>query len=228
MRRRALLGASVAGVLGACEPAPTADYRYRLKFVVEIGGRAHEGSSVIRVRWRDLDGRSLSGAHFRISVRAEAAVADLGQNGLLFATLKRASEEGFSYISHALPELLVDYFDMPTNEQREAAIASIPAFRQEVFLPRSYWPVFVRFESIEDPTSVQEVNDQTIEHLYGAGSRFVSVSMQVVDDEPTQRISRTLPWLDALDTSLAGEGRLLVRGTIAQRLGETSFKIQDF
>lgn len=68
-------------------------YRYRLTVNIEVDGKVHSGSSVIEVKWRG--GPVVGdGGPFGPSVKGQAALVDLGDRGVVVATLLNGEDYG--------------------------------------------------------------------------------------------------------------------------------------
>src|SRR5262245_61484699 len=75
-----------AAVVGYRYKYPNYVYRYRLTLNIEVDGKIHSGSSVIEVKWRS--GPVIGdGGPFGGSVKGQAVAVDLGDRGVVVATL---------------------------------------------------------------------------------------------------------------------------------------------
>jgi hypothetical protein len=223
MNRRAILASALVGQLMGCTSLfKTVSYKYRFKFSVIVDGAQHVGESVIRIVWRDRSGDfGNTGAQFGITCWAEAAIADLGPtHGLLFALLRKPERGDLFYPAYVFPRVAVSFFE---QDDRYGALQRLAKMQEEVSLPPSEWPLFVRFRDLQAPASIEEVSPSQLADVYGAGARIHLVSMQVTDAPVTRRIRSVLPWLQSLETSLSGKRVSSYSGSIADQLGPLNF-----
>jgi hypothetical protein len=80
-------------VVGYRYKYPDYRYRYRLTVNIEADGKIYSGSSVIEVKWRG--GPVVGdGGPFGPSVKGQAALVDLGDRGVVVATLLNDEDYG--------------------------------------------------------------------------------------------------------------------------------------
>jgi hypothetical protein len=225
MRRRAFaLGAMAAPMLLGCEdPSKVVDYRYRLKVVVGSDAQQWQGESVIRVRWHDVSGDFLHGYNrFRITVWAEAVVVDCGVDaGCLFALLARAAPDNL-YAAYAFPRFVVGLTDASGDEYL-TLLQRMTSQSQEFEVPRSEWPMLVRFGNLENPETIEQLSPNLLPQSFGTRATVQRITMQITDAPVTTVILSKLPWLSSLSTNLAGGGTLQTYGSLPQRLGVSDF-----
>ena len=71
--------------------------------------------------------------------------------------------------------------------------------RGVVDLPFSGLPMLVRFRDIHDPTTIEQVDPNSLDVAFGPGVKLLSASLAVTDDPPTNGIDKTLNWLRSLN-----------------------------
>ena len=194
---------SVAAVmLSACGLLSTSCPTYRVKLTVEVETPSglRKGSNVCEVR------TSRTGSNFPASpnqisytVRGASVAVDL-LGGTLF-TIMQADSIGSALISahnyyrrtSNLPE---DPIDSRTINRliREAKPIILPRFffKEE---SRSGFPQLVRFRDTNDPASVEWVDPDDLERLFGSGTKIKQLIIQVTDDPISSSIVARLPWL---------------------------------
>ena len=84
--------------------------------------------------------------------------------------------------------------------------------------PQPLWPMFVTFDDLNDPTTVQEVSSESI------GVRRVTI--EIANEGVTEGILNRLPWLDTQAGALVKRkpGQAMHEKPPAQRLTEGAFK----
>jgi hypothetical protein len=191
--------------LAAC----TGDFslRYRLTTTVTLGDRRIVGSSVREMRWHERwEGLgSLDTSGFK-GVRGEAAIVDLGQRGLLVATLaaKSFSSELNRWVVESGTWSPVRAFDRAMDGgldfwRRRSGV--VVALRPEEM------PVLVTFGDPRAQRTAREVDPANLAADFGSGARLESITVEISHDPITRgRVQRALPWLsDMRPGSLRGE-----------------------
>lgn len=185
---------------------PSLTLRYRLTLEAEVDGKPKIGSGVIEVIYGKqpefASGRDRVSSH-----RGEAVVLDLGERGTLFALLTAGSD------NRSIPESIVlrafnfpgGAFPGPTVEAGQKQLRQLSGKRE---LPLT----MVRFRDLNDPMTVEKVDPLDISKSYGAGTRLVRATLEIVPvgvwpfnslgvtgGPVTRRIAKKLIWLDHLD-----------------------------
>jgi hypothetical protein len=137
-----------------------------------------------------------------IRVIGEAVIVDLGQHGVLFATLS-GNIHGVDYGSDIIFNLL------PITKQTKSGLDRIPPIGQKITLTPDQYPKFVRFRDLQDPTTVEnatilEKTNSTPrrkfflkDEVFGFGVRLQNITVEMTNDPVTWGIEKWLPWLPA-------------------------------
>ncbi len=212
-RREVIGGLSAAAILSACSDAKRyPPYRYRLTVEVDTPEGLKTGSSVIEVRARRTSSQSVPSPGSKIrSMVGEAPMVDLGPRGKLFALLSNASKRfGAEYVGESLiPETLwtdqyrqayrnkVDPFQAPWDAIRALKGPQVlkPFRKNNIGEIEQTYPTLVRFRTLADPASVEEVKWNDLAASFGAGVKLRRITFEITDAEVTWGIVHALPWL---------------------------------
>jgi hypothetical protein len=208
----------------------TTTLRSRLTLVVETPEGERSGSSVSQLTilapgpWnRAIGFSSLS----RVGEEGEAVVVDLGERGVLFATL--ASEPalrsgGMGMYNAASVPFPQERFrgeigrGIWAKDDYTAYLQELNRRKPRGELSLANLPILVRFRDLSDPSSVVQVNPSDLAASFGPGVRLQGAFVEITDDPPTTGIAARLPWL-ARSTS---SPRLIPRPPGPQLLSEAS------
>jgi hypothetical protein len=239
MKRRTVLGAGLAALpLSACLPKRQVwTLRYRLRIRVRVRGREYEGSSVYRTDYARGSMLSQSQGYKYVSQAwGEAVVVDLGELGLIVGALALPSQGrsfspkgGMSIVGPLQNRgLLGADRAPPTNELYERALG----LKGEVD-----WlsPTLLHFDSTRTRESVNVLYEErppkdesaevpwfTFRDGLGAESSLSSVTLEMVDEEPTRQIERYLPWVTQMLAGVDSDGRQIGR-SYARNLNAYNF-----
>lgn len=182
---------------------PRGEWRYKITVSVETPEGVKAGSAVREVRV--IDGIQLTPeSHPSISVKGEAVVVDLGERGVLFATLD--GDAAYHAVFYTFPS--------PAPGLTPEGIRYYDGLDETEAVPihSNYLPKMVAFEDLDEPTSVRLVYDQTytgkfgdklpsfditdnFETVFGEGVKLKNVTIQMADEPVTHKIDKWLPWL---------------------------------
>lgn len=193
----------------------------RMTVVIDTPEGPKAGSSV----WRIIHHSEPSffpaqgGSFYKID-EGEAVVIDLGKRGTVFALLRGADGDA-DYGYHVALKVF---------PQRD----NTPAGTQTV-LDSSQYPMFVRFQNMDDPMTIENVygtesmdkagnpppqgrvtpemfrtfrasKADRFEQRLGAGVRVEKITLEVTDDSVSLQLKRHLPWLSKIrDRTLEGK-----------------------
>ena len=217
--------------LTACSRSETPPYRYKLAVAVVCDGSPITAQSISEVVW--IDKRSSRwGSVWDAEVRGEAVAIKLcGDAGYLFALRHRLRPEDDPYKTFdpagtslaalngfpSMRELMAstsslhDQWSMMSQRTRKRD--------QAILLPENY-PLFVRFDDLEDMTSVELVDPANMSDVFGGRVSIESVSIAITEQPASNHIASVLPWLNSLkpETTLSGKPLRDLQGSLADRL----------
>lgn len=175
-------------MMSGCSLGGRAFYRFRMTIEVETPQGVKSGSSVLQVElWQGIPIGDSSG--LSSSVSGEAVVVALTDT-LLFVLLQMPNA-GPS-LQNVVPHALLGRRSKPDEVLSDAAnLGSRFSDKIKAELPRTDWPMMVRFSDINDPTTVQLVDPAAI------GARRIVV--ETTRDDVTTGIEKRLPWLPRFD-----------------------------
>jgi hypothetical protein len=135
----------------------------------------------------------------------EAAVVDLGQRGLLVATLVgpnwiRSPGWGGSggYVVSPFNGT-VEYNNssggLSGAERYMVHLDEVKRLKPKADVPLKELPVLVRFSDPNNPTSISLVDPSNLAGAFGPGVKLGTATVEVTDDPMTHSIEGHLPWL---------------------------------
>jgi hypothetical protein len=175
---------------------PDYSYRYRLTVNIEVDGKVHTGSSVIEVKW---SGGPVvgDGGPFGPSVKGQAALVDLGDRGVVVATLINGEDYGPAK-DGALGALWVAA-ETFGNHSTVEEIPHLPDLRGKRDLALDKLPRFLWFLNPQDPTTAQKLLVQDIPATFGPSARFAGASVEITNDPILIDIRQKFSWLKPLE-----------------------------
>jgi len=196
----ALVGLGALGLLAACGGGDDATFRYRLSFSVAINEAVRSGSSIIAVRyWTGGASWGTGKATYSI-VKGVAPVIDLGQYGMLVASMASNGEEWFrrkkQYGLTCKKPLTAD--SLPAKFSREPAVlANLQQGRRD--LTDDSYPAFIWFPYGQPYERAQQLCPEEFSRAIGANIELQSVTIEVAPDAPLlTRLNISAPWLDEI------------------------------
>jgi hypothetical protein len=186
----------------------TASVRYRLTIDVKVEGTIKSGSSVMEVAYSTAPqflcnlGSCGSGVS---SVAGSAVTIDLGEKGLLFATLRESSLSNapdrpicFYEPIACLPFVAYGIAYQSRSDLRATAIRELQSRSGSVEAPSNALPALVRFRDIKDPSSDEEVVAANMAATYGPDVSFARATVELTD-APLTPVPKIWPdWLKSL------------------------------
>ncbi len=191
-----LLLTLVLGTAG-CEWMGFPQWEWHQKLTVEVATPTGpvSASSVIAVRcgsspkWVPGMGSGGLGCH----VRGEAVPVEVAPDQVLFALLKKG-EGSKNYPAKVAYHVFFPNRKLTTVEERgdllEQGIAGVRT------LPRKNYPLFVTFDDLTNPKTVQKVDPDNLAARFGPGVSLKRLTLEIVDEPVTEgRIESVLGWL---------------------------------
>lgn len=192
-------------VLGLCVGAlvagywykyPDYSYRYRLTVNIEVDGKVHSGSSVIEVKWRG--GPVVGdGGPFGPSVKGQAALVDLGDRGVVAATLLNGEDYGPAK-DGALGALWVAA-EAFGNHSTVEEIPLLPHLRGKTDVALDNLPRLIWFSKPQDATTAKKLLVQDIPTIFGPSARFAGATVEITNDPIVIDIRQKFSWLKPLE-----------------------------
>ena len=166
------------------------------------------GTNVVRLTANFPGSMSLmlaQGYAVSLGGQGEATVVDLGERGLLFATLalERRLVSGSGDMSGAGCELAFprEKFSgrinryAPSTDEYVAYLDELNRQKPKADLQTNDLPMLVRFRDPNNPATVERVDPADLAASFGAGVRLVGMSIEITDAPVTYEIENILPWL---------------------------------
>jgi hypothetical protein len=171
---------------------PTYAWNQKLTVTVSTPRGEVSGSSVVAISWTKNFFRG-EGALYQPGMQGEATTVDLGGGQFLFALLgyfdsEETQQTGFIALKFLGDEKL--YWSTDSFTRVQAARGRGP-----ITLPQKFYPHFLRFLDIKDPTTAELVDPDNLAKSFGPGVRLVRVTIEITDEPVTRGIENLLPWL---------------------------------
>lgn len=183
---------------------PTYSYRYRLTVNVELDGVLHSGSSVIEVTWyAHLLPELIS---FSSELRGQAALVDLGDRGIVAATLINGEDYGPAK-DGALSALWIAASAFGFGSTIDE-LPRLPELRGRRELASDNLPRFLWFSNPHDPMTGRKILAQDFSSAMGPSVRFAGASVETTSDPIVINAYDKLPWLKSLEQKSPGDNAI--------------------
>ncbi|MBU6379492.1 MAG: hypothetical protein KJS95_13310 [Gammaproteobacteria bacterium] len=195
---------SVLAVVAWYLMLPWATVRCRLIIEAEAAGRPLTGSGVIEVRYQKQP-TWLSGRYSSSRAHGQSVWIDVPGEGPIFALTM--SEKRFSAYDF-LPRAAFAVSDLDSLG-KFLQLSRLSGRRE---LPLENWPMFVRFQNLRDPTSVEGIDPDEL--AVGASpvtaARVTKIWVEITRDPITTGIDEKLPAMTVMRATrrIAGDPRL--------------------
>jgi hypothetical protein len=206
MKRFLIIAAIVAFVVIELRLAqPGTIVRYRLTLDATVDGVPHTGSGVAEVRYSKVMLQGPATNELDINKNGQAVILDLGPRGIVFCLLNQ-EESGAGRLNgnYIVPKSFgLEAVPRPL----EKGLSQIRSLQGKVDVPLNRLPTLARFQDLNDPASVQEVDPMNIAKTFGAGAVLTKATIEIVSQsEPLSTgIKKILPWLpEYFDKNLDG------------------------
>lgn len=181
---------------------PTHSYRYRLTVNIEADGKVHSGSSVVEVTWYAHFLPEL--VSFSPELRGQAALVDLGNHGVVVATLINGEDYGPArdgawgaiWIMPGAYGFGTSVYELP---------AALPKLRGKRDLALNNLPRFIWFSNPQNPTTARKILVPDFPAVLGPSVRFAGATVEITNNPLVIDIRDKLPWLKALEQKPPGE-----------------------
>ncbi len=194
---------------------PSASWRYKMTVEVvtpegiKTGTAVREVHAISSIKIGDTGGGAAG-------VKGEAVAVDLGERGVLFATIGEdfgysVMFKAFPYSKGGLTKEGMKYYSSLTDAK--ANLLEIDA------LPR-----FVKFRALNDPLSVKLVDIHDLAKDFGEGIKIKEVTIETTTEPVTWGlVDQYLPWLSEITANIDGS-KITTSGFLANRLDVGQFK----
>ncbi|WP_407167340.1 hypothetical protein [Bradyrhizobium sp. ORS 111] len=183
---------------------PSYTYRYRLTVNIETDGKLHSGSSVVEVVWHAHVLPEL--VSFSPELRGQAALVDLGEHGVVVATLT-ADDWGWhnSNAGWGALWLVPRAFGVRDSNEGLSKLVNLHGKRELALdnLPRLLW-----LSNPRDPTTAKTISIDDIPSDFGSSAKFAGASVEITSDPLVANIREALPWITSLEGKPAGNDRI--------------------
>jgi hypothetical protein len=179
---------------------PIYTYRYRLTVNIELDGKVHSGSSVIEIGWQA--GPAIGdGGGYGPTIRGQATLVDLGDRGVVVATLGESygpARDG----ALGAPWVAAEAFG---NHSTGDEIPDLPRLRGKRDLALNKLPRFLWFSNPQDPNTARKLLVQDIPATFGSAARFAGATVEITNDPIVVDIRQKFSWLKPLEDKPRGD-----------------------
>lgn len=177
--------------------------RFRVIATAEVDGEIVEGSTVMEVTYTRVT-KSLMGAGGAVDLKGEALILDLKDKGTVYilpwehSRVDGSLSEIYHYLLPASLGIKIGYGAFAEREYRilRAATGRYSFKRLTASDGALRHLAFVAFENEQDPTTIYEVEPETIGD-YFSGVRFLDLEFEFTDAALTDRLAQRLTWVRA-------------------------------
>lgn len=177
-------------------------------------------TSNMQITWTYRGEKGL-GPRFGIDVIGEAAFCSFTSLARVFVPQMAWNAPSRSAVS-ILQEQLINFNKLDRFDQADA-IRTIPSMKQVVEIQKEEWPWLLRFENIDEPSSVVELDREDLFPRSGRKIRMVRSTLQVTDEPITREITKELKWVRTLKSTVGGGHSVKPNGPAKDRLSQFHF-----
>jgi hypothetical protein len=178
---------------------PTYSYRYRLTVNVEVDQVLHSGSSIIEVTWYAHFLPEL--VSFSSELRGQATLVDLGNRGVVAATLINGEDYGPAKDgAWGAVWIAARAFGLDSTIDQ---LPRLPNLSGKRVLAPDDLPRFLWFSNPQDPATARKILVQEFPTVLGPPVRFAGASVEITSDPIVIDIRSKLPWLKSLEQKAA-------------------------
>ncbi|NCO48634.1 MAG: hypothetical protein GW850_08390 [Sphingomonadales bacterium] len=205
LQRRAIGGLFLAFVilfLTSCSTKISPWVHFKIIVDVEADGKTYSGSSVLGMQFANRTRTGQKGLYHSVAMKGEAPFVEVGDHGTLFALLSVNKNGGFtsndaiffipinSLLGSRSSDLVVDMTQLSKMEGKGSELSCL-----EESSDKMDCPVLARFDDINVPTSIEQVDPKYLAKSFGPGVNLKSIRFEITDEPITEKIAAKLPWL---------------------------------
>lgn len=224
---------------------PSGSWRYKMTVTVETPEGIKTGSAV-----REISAYSMPmflgvnrDTHIKLE-KGEAVVVELGERGVLFATLGSATDSVWTFFN-AFPSPCAEGAVSRCSVKYYSSLK----LGENAQLPARYYPMFAAFEDLNDPKTVKNVLEMKscpdpetgipdnfrciekdrFEEIFGQGVRLRSVMVEITDQAFQPVVGQHLNWLSKVYGYQLDGGKIQILGSkypLANSLSAGSFSTE--
>ena len=166
-------------------------WHQKMTLEVEVDGQLYTGASVVKVTVQESEPlRKQLGYPLHFGAKGEAAFVELPGSRYLFALLDGGPPDSGPQTN----ALNIFKDQLPRKGLERFAVLSTSRFKTDI--PRSHYPLLVTFTDITDPKTVQKVEPDNLEMIFGPGVSLKRITLEITDEPVTEgKIEQVLGWL---------------------------------
>ena len=217
-------GVMVLCVVGLTGCFSTYTWHQKMTVEVEADGQLYAGSSVVQVSaTQNPDFLPVSNAR-DVDFRGEAVVLKLPENQYLFTLLTNAI--------NLAPKVFEAELRKARKEPGQWWLQVLSDLRKTRNIAPKDYPLLVTFTDITDPKTVQEVDPENLNVMFGPGVWLKRITLEITDEPVTEgKIESVLGWwcdLRKKRARLNGSTSIGISDNeLSNNLGTGSFRIGD-
>jgi hypothetical protein len=188
--------------LTGCSSKTSPWVHFKIIIDVEADGKLYSGSSVLGMQFSNHKRTGQKGLYHFGTMKGEAPFVDVGDHGTLFSLLSVNKNGGFtsndliffipinSLLGSRSSDLVIDMSKLSKMVGEGNELSCLEESPDDIDCP-----VLARFENINQPTSVEQVDPKDLAQSFGTGVKLKSIRFEITDEPITEKITAKLPWL---------------------------------
>ncbi len=181
---------SLTLLISSCDS--TEKFRYKMTVEVETPEGVRTGYTVREMRYRDSGGFMFGEGRPQLQLIGEAVAVDFPEGRTLFALLT-GQDGDQDYAGRGVSTIfrVLDRSIGPKGGPHELW-PKVPVIQEPITDPL---PMLVSFRDLNNPKSVERVDPEALDKVFGRGVFLKRITIQATDQEVEMRIDKRLGWL---------------------------------
>jgi hypothetical protein len=184
---------------------PTCSFNYKLTVTVTTPDGPKVGSSIVKLKHSSAMVPGFARRGY-VEVTGEAVYVELDQGRNLFVTLTNlgsgrrgppASPLEGALNAEFLPRKAFGLNFWPGQERELCHAVALAKEKGPMQIAPQVVPTTVTFQSLQDPKSVENLDPSNMVQTLGPDVSLASVTVEITDQHPQDRIRSVLPWLSS-------------------------------
>lgn len=198
-------------LLTGCSSRTSPWVHFKIIVDVEADGKVYSGSSVLGMQFGNFERTGQKGLYHFGTMKGEAPFVEVGERGTLFVLLSINRNGSFSSFN--------EFFRIPTNRLLGVRSSDLVVDMEKLSAMRGMGselscleeepeendcPVMARFEDINIPVSVEQVDPKNLSESFGPNVKLRSIRFEITDEPISKKIDAKLPWLSRTPETVNG------------------------
>ena len=199
-------------------------WHQKMMVEVEVGDQRYAGSSVVEMSVFGHPEIPMVHGVRNLELEGEAVVVELPSNRYLFALL--------TYNAFLARDVFKDLIIEAVHAPGERWAEALSRLRETRVIDPKHYPLLVTFTDLTDPKTVQKVEPDNLEMIFGPGVSLKRITLEITDEPVTEgKIESVLGWwcdFRKKRARLNGSTSIgIADNELSNNLGPGSFRIGD-